>query len=129
MKFKTLCIFNSFMAFISGVLCVLMPAKLLASYNVSLAPMGLVIYQFWGVSLIGLGMLSWFARSVTESALQKRFALALFITNGLSCIMAVRGQYAGANNLGWSTVSLFFLLALGFGTFMLIASEIRDNHH
>jgi len=31
--------------------------------------MGLVIYQFWGAALIGLGMLTWFARSVRESAL------------------------------------------------------------
>jgi hypothetical protein len=103
-----------------GIACVLMPAQLLASYDVSLAPMGLVIYQFWGVALIGLGMLTWFARSVKESALQRRFALALFITNGLNCVMAVRGQFAGANTFGWSMVALFLLLALGFGAFVLI---------
>jgi hypothetical protein len=129
MKFKTLCTINSTLAFISGLLCVLMPAKLLASYDVRLAPMGLVIYQFWGVALIGLGMLTWFARSVRESALQRRFAFALCITNGLSCVMAVRGQYAGANTFGWSTVALFFLLALGFGTFMFITSKIWGNQH
>jgi len=72
-----------------------MPAQLLASYDVSLAPMGLVIYQFWGAALIGLGMFTWFARSVRESGLQGRFALGLLITNGLSCVMAVRGQFAG----------------------------------
>lgn len=129
MKFKTLCTINSILAFFSGILCVLMPARLLASYDVRLAPMGLVIYQFWGVALTGLGMLVWFARSIRESALQRRFALALFITNGLSCVMAVRGQYAGANTFGWSTVALFFLLAVGFGTFMLINSEIWGNQH
>ena len=55
-----------------------------------------------------------------ETTLQKKFALALFITNGLSCVMAVRGQFAGANTFGWSTVALYFLLALGFGAFVLI---------
>jgi predicted membrane channel-forming protein YqfA (hemolysin III family) len=100
-----------------------MPAQLLASYDVSLAPMGLVIYQFWGVALMGLGMLTWFARSVRESVLQRKFALALFITNGLSGVMAVRGQFAGANTFGWSTVALFFLLALGFGVFMRIKTR------
>lgn len=129
MKFKTLCTITSALTFISGTLCVLIPAKLLASYDVRLAPMGLVIYQFWGVTLIGLGMLTWFARGLSELALQRRYALALFITNGLSCVMAVRGQYAGANTYGWSTVVLYFLLALGFGTFMLITSTIRDHRH
>ena len=120
MKFKTLFTINSILAILFGVAGLLAPAQLLASYNVSLKPMGLVIYQFWGAALIGLGMLTWFARSVRESALQRKFALALFITNGLSCVMAVRGQFAGANTFGWSTVALFFLLALGFGAFMLI---------
>ena len=124
MKFKTLLTINSTLAFVTGIACVLMPAQLLASYNVSLAPMGLVIYQFWGTALIGLGLLTWFARSVRESALQRKFALALFMTNGLSCIMAVRGQFAGANTFGWSTVALFFLLALGFGAFMLIKPKV-----
>ncbi|UCE27243.1 MAG: hypothetical protein JSW52_00370 [Candidatus Coatesbacteria bacterium] len=120
MKFKTLLTVNSALAFISGIACVLIPAQLLASYGVRLAPMGLVIYQFWGAALIGLGMLTWFARGIKESALQRRFALALFITNGLNCVMAVRGQFAGANTFGWSTVALFSLLALVFGAFVLI---------
>jgi hypothetical protein len=120
MKFKILLIINSAFAFVSGIACVLIPAQLLASYDVSLAPMGLVIYQFWGAALIGLGMLTWFARSIKESALQRRIAIALFVTNALSCIMAIRGQFAGANNFGWSTVALFFLLAVGYGIFLFI---------
>jgi hypothetical protein len=128
MKFTTLLTINSVLAVVCGIACVLMPSQLLASYNVSLAPMGLVIYQFWGAALVGLGMLTWFAKSIRESALQRKFALALFITNGLSCIMAVRGQLAGTNNFGWSTVILFFLLTLGFATFMFIpSSRSHDN--
>jgi hypothetical protein len=123
MKFKTLLTINSIVAFISGIACVLIPAKLLASYNVSLAPMGLVVYQFWGASLIGLGMFSWFSRSIKESTLQRKFALTLFITNGLSCVMAVRGQFAGANNFVWSTVALYLLLTVGFGVFSFIKSK------
>ena len=123
MKFKTLLTINSVLAFVCGIACVLMPAQLLASYDVSLAPMGLVIYQFWGAALIGLGMLLWFVRSVREPSLQRKFALALFMTNGLSCVMAVRGQFAGANTFGWSTVALFFLLTMGFGAFMRIKTR------
>jgi len=117
MKFKSLLTINAVVAIVSGIACMLMPAKLLASYDVSLAPMGLVIYQFWGASLIGLGMFSWFAKSIKESTLQRKFALTLFITNGLSCAMAVRGQFAGANNFGWSTVALYLLLTLDYGVF------------
>ena len=102
MKFKTLLTINSALAVVFGTACMVAPAQLLANYDVSLEPMGLVIYQFWGVSLIGLGMFAWFARCVEDPVLLRKFKLALFVTNGLSSVMAVRGQNAGANSIGWS---------------------------
>jgi hypothetical protein len=127
MKFRTLLTINSILAIVAGIACVLAPAQLLSSYGVSLIPMGLVIYQFWGATLIGLGMLTWFARNIKGSELQKTFALSLFITNGISCVMAIRGQYVGANAFGWSTVALYFLLALGFGYFLFIKLRYSSN--
>ena len=82
--------------------------------------MGLVVYQFWGATLIGLGLIIWLARATTDRSLQWKLSLALFATNGLSCAMAFRGQYAGANARGWSTVVLFGLLALAYGAFALV---------
>ena len=127
MKFKILITINAILAFVSGTTCALIPEQLLAQYDVSLSPMGLVIYQFWGVSLIGLGLLTWFVRSIAEVALQKRIALALLITNGLSGAMAIRGQFAGANSSGWSTVVLFLLLSLCWGVFMLIKPPTENK--
>lgn len=123
MKFKTLITINSVLALTFGILGMLMPVQLLANYNVSLSPMGLIIYQFWGATLFGVGILTWFLRSITEISLQKRLSLSLCITNGLSCIMAFRGQYAGANNLGWTVVALFILLTIGFGFLMFIKPQ------
>ncbi|MFC2142667.1 hypothetical protein ACFLR7_07020 [Acidobacteriota bacterium] len=119
MKFKTLLTIHAVLAFVAGIACLFVPAKLLSSYGVSLIPMGLVIYQFWGAALIGLGLLTWFARSIKEFALQKLFALSLFITHGINCVIAIRGQFAGANDFGWSNVALFFLISIGFGSFLL----------
>ena len=125
MKFKTLLTINSLLAFVTGLACVLIPTQLLANYGVSLAPMGLVIYQFWGVALIGIGMFCWFVRDINELALQRKFAIVLFITNGLSSIIAVRGQYAGANSSGWSTVVLFLIIAMSFGAFLFINRNFK----
>lgn len=127
MKFKTILTINSVLAFATGLACVLIPTQLLANYGVSLAPMGLVIYQFWGTALIGIGMFSWFVRNINELALQKKFAIVLFITNGLSSIIAIRGQYSGANSSGWSTVLLFLILTLSFGTFLFINIKMRKK--
>ena len=118
MKFKTLVTIFSVFAFVAGLICVLAPAQMLSSYGVSLIPIGYVVYQLWGSTLMGLGMLSWFARNIADPTLQKKFTLSFLVTTVLGTVMAIRGQYAGANAFGWSTVILYFLLALGFGYFL-----------
>lgn len=123
MKFKVLLTVNSVLALVTGIACVLVPVQLLAHYEVTLSPMGLVVYQFWGATLFGLGMLIWIARAINDRVLQRRISLALFVTNALSCVMAVRGQYAGANARGWSMVVLFGLLAVAYGVFIFVKQQ------
>ena len=123
MKFKVLLTVNSVLALVAGTACVLVPVQLLAHYEVTLSPMGLVVYQFWGATLLGLGMLIWIARAINDPVLQRRISLALFVTNALSCVMAVRGQYAGANARGWSMVVLFGLLAVAYGVFIFVKPQ------
>ena len=123
MKFKVLLTVNSVLALVTGTACVLVPVQLLAQYEVTLSPMGLVVYQFWGATLFGLGMLIWIARAINDPVLQRRISLALFVTNALSCMMALRGQYAGANARGWSMVVLFGLLAVAYGVFIFVKRQ------
>ena len=131
MKFKTLLAVNSVLAVASGVACILVPVQLLAHYEVTLSPMGIVVYQFWGATIVGLGMLIWISRTITDRLLQRRISLALFITNALCCVMAVRGQYAGANARGWSMVVLFGLFAVVYGIsiFINVQNRVTRNGH
>ena len=129
MKFKKLLLVNAVIAVPMGIAVILAPAKLLASYGVTLSPMGLVIYQFWGAFLVGIGLLLWSVREVEDRAVQRAIALALTLTYGVSCTIAVRGQLAGANSTGWSTVVLFLLLALAFGYYRLILLRQLDGRN
>jgi hypothetical protein len=63
----------------AGLACVLVPTQLLANYGVILTPMGIVIYQFWGTALIGIGLLSWFVRGINELALQRKLAIVFLL--------------------------------------------------
>lgn len=93
--------------------------------------MGIVVYQFWGATLLGLGMLIWISRTITDRLLQRRISLALFITNALCCVIAVRGQYAGANARGWFMVVLFGLFAVVYGIsiFINVQNRVTRNGH
>ncbi|MFC1493158.1 hypothetical protein ACFL6O_04295 [candidate division KSB1 bacterium] len=115
MSFKNLLTINAVIAIFMGSACMLLPAKLLSNYGVVLPQMGMVIYQFWGATLFGLGLVTWLLRVSNEIKVQRSFALALCLTYCLSCIFAVKGQYSGANYFGWSTVALYLVLAIAFG--------------
>jgi hypothetical protein len=128
MNFRTILFVNAVVAVLAGIACILAPAQLLATYGVALNPMGLVIYQFWGAALMGLGLLTWFARRAENPDSRKAIALSLFITYAASCVIAVRGQFAGANRLGWSTVALFLLLALAYGWLVATRSHSLETH-
>ena len=126
MKYKAILTINAILSSISGILCMVAPAQLLSHYDVSLSPMGLVIYQFWGATLLGLGMLIWLLRDIKDFVQQRKISLVLFVVYILNCVMAFRGQYAGANARGWSMVVLFAIFALAYGIFAFLGGQKKE---
>ncbi len=114
MPYRPLMTAFAVIAAIGGIACLAIPDVLLASFGVELSAMGLVIYRFWGAALLGLGMMAWIARGSQNQRRRLGFASALAIANLLAAIIAVLGQYAGANAAGWSNVALFSLVAMAF---------------
>lgn len=63
----------------------------------------------------------WFARDAGESKARQAIVIALFVGDVLGFIVALLGQLSGVvNALGWSTVALYLLLALGYGYFQFV---------
>jgi hypothetical protein len=127
MSFKTLLTALAVVTVPTGVTCMLFPGDLLAYYGITLTEMGNVIYQFWGSTLAGIGLLAWFIRDLDNAPLQRRIATALGSTTALGTLMAVRGQGAGANVSGWSTVVLFGLFTLAFAAFVITGRSSRRS--
>ncbi len=121
MKLSTLMVINTFVALLFGLAFVLVPGALLSLYGITLSLGGLVVARLFGAALIGYGMLTFLARNAEESKARRAIVLALFISDVVGFIVALQGQFSGAvNALGWSTVAIYLLLALGFGYFQFI---------
>lgn len=102
---------------VGGLACVVAPAAMIASFGVTLPAMGLVVYQFWGASMAGVGALSWLLRGTTDPGILKPLLLVLIGLNFLNAVLAVRGQFAGASKSGWMVVLLYSLFVLAFLAF------------
>jgi len=118
MTYKNITTVASVVAFIFGLGFIFMPAQLTGFYNVTLNEGGLFIGQLFGAALLGFGVLNWFGRHFTGEQAQQGLANANIAGDTLGFIFALIAQLsgnAGVNALGWSTVLIYLLLALGFG--------------
>jgi len=116
--------FNFIVAILFGLGFTLMPATMADLYGAELTPAGLYIGQLFGLSLIGFAVLSWLARGLTDPAGRQAIVTALFISELIGLVVSIINQLAGVvNALGWSTVVLYGLLALGFGYFRFVKTE------
>ena len=121
MKLSILFTINAIVAVVFGLALVLVAATFMSLYGITLSPGGLIIARLFGAALLGYAVLTWFARDAKDSDARRAIVLALFIGDVVGFIVALLGQLSGAvNTLGWSTVAIYLLLALGFGYFQFL---------
>ncbi|MBD3856363.1 MAG: hypothetical protein IFK92_07515 [Acidobacteria bacterium] len=118
MKLGNLFAVNTVIAGLFGLAFVFAPAQLLAQYGLVVdAGFGLVA-QLFGAAMVGYAILTWLVRKVGDSEARRAIVLALFISDGVAFVLALMAQLKGlVNSLGWSTVAIYLLLALGFAYF------------
>jgi len=118
MKLGNLFAVNAVIAGLFGLSFVFAPARVLAQYGLTVdAGFGLVA-QLFGAALIGYAILTWQVRKTADSDARRAIVLALFISDGVAFVLALMAQLKGVvNSLGWSTVTIYLLLALGFAYF------------
>ena len=109
-----------------AVICVLfglgfvfIPETLASFYGMSTNDSGILMTRFFGQAFILLGLLLWLARNTSEQATQRAFSISVFIGDIVGFVIAIMAQMSGVvNALGWLSVALYLLLALGFGYFL-----------
>ena len=118
MKLNVLFIITAIIALVFGIVFVLIPTWTYSLYGIESAGMLNYMGQLFGAALIGIGLIAWFSRNAADSDVRKAVILSFFIADGIGFIIALIGQLNNVvNNLGWSTVIIYFLLSLGFAYF------------
>jgi hypothetical protein len=125
MKLSTLMIINTVVAGVFGVAFVLVPSQAISLYGIEEASEILIlILRLMGAAFIGFAVLTWLARNANESAARRAIVVALLVGDVVGFIAALMGQLADVvNSLGWSTVAIYLLLALGWGYFQFVKKE------
>ncbi|MEE8430000.1 MAG: hypothetical protein V3S16_02010 [Candidatus Desulfatibia sp.] len=121
MKLSNLLVINAIVALVYGISFVLVPATVLSLYGMTQGTSEALAGQFFGVALIAIGLLTWFAKNVADSEAQRAIILALLISDVVGIIVAVLGTLSGVMNaVGWSAVGIYLLFALGYAYFQFM---------
>lgn len=122
MKLSTLFTFTAVVGILFGLGSLLMPAQMQATYGTELSTAGLFLNRLFGAALLGYGLLAWLVRNAGMSEARDAILMAFFVSDAVGFIVSLVGQLSGEYNaLGWSTVAIYLLLALGFGYFRFMA--------
>jgi hypothetical protein len=116
MKLSMMMIINAVVAAVFGVAFVLVPSQAISLYGIE-DPSEILIFilRLLGAAFIGFAVLTWSARNANDSEARRAIVLALIVSEGIGFIVALIAQLADVvNSLGWSTVAIYLLLALGF---------------
>ena len=120
MNLRILMIINTIIAGVFGLAFVLIPWQVLSFYGVQ--PNAEINYvgELFGAALIAFAVLSWSARDTDDSDARRAIVRAFFFGDAIGFILSLIAQLGGVvNNLGWLTVVIYLVLAVGFGYFHL----------
>jgi len=120
MKLKTLLTIKALVAFCLGIPILLVPNFIYSIFGATLSAGGIFAAREYGASMMGILMLTWFARNSQESDARWAIILALFVYDAIGVIVTLVSILSGTlNPLAWLIVALYLFLALGFGYFLL----------
>lgn len=121
MKLSALMIVNAIVAAVFGLGFILAPGLVTSFYSPEVGAALEYVAQLFGAALLAFAILTWVARNAPDSETRRAILLALFVGDGIGFIVALIGQIGGVvNALGWSTVAIYLLLAIGFGYFRFL---------
>ncbi len=119
MRLNTLLLIAGLLALVFGLGFLLAPRPMLSLYGVPIDPSIVLIARFFGAALVQLGLVLYLIRDVGDPRTQRGVVIGSFIGSVAGLVVALTGQFWGlTNQFGWSTVAIYGLLTLGYGSIM-----------
>lgn len=123
MKFNTWMMISAALGVIFGLGYLFLPATLLGIYGMTVNPGSVLAARFFGGSVLGWGVLAWFAREARESVARDAITLSLFIMFSIALVLSIVGVTSGVFNVfGWVSAGIFLILGGVFAYFRFIKS-------
>ena len=119
MALGTLLRLAGLLALAFGIGFLFAPARVLSMYGVAAEPTVVLMARFFGSALVQLGLVFYLIRDVSDPTTRRGVVLGSFLGSLAGFVVSLTAQFWGlVNNFGWSSVAIYGLLLLGYGSFV-----------
>ncbi len=121
MSFRTLLVIKAIVCLVFGVYLLVAPASLLGLLGASLGAAGSFTAREYGAAMIGMVLLTWFAKDVRASDARGAILLHLLVYDAIGVVITMSVVTAGVlNALGWGIVVVYAFFTLASGYLLLV---------
>jgi hypothetical protein len=112
-------IIKAVVCLIFGLILLFLPAWILGLLGSAYCPAAAVTAREYGAALIGVLMLTWFARNAEDSIARRAIIINLFVYDAIGFVAMLTLLLSGVMNaLGWGVVIIYLFFAITFGYYM-----------
>ena len=119
MNYRIMFLINAFIAVLLGLGFLVLPDRILGQFGVDGYAATKLLSQFFGTAMLGLGLLLWFAKDVTEANLQKGMGIALLVGAAAGLIITIMGTTSGILRANWWLAMIVYAI-LGLANAYLV---------
>jgi len=118
MKLSHVFSFNALVALVYAIGFVIVPNTVMGLHGLPAGETQALLARYFGVALIGLGLVAWFVRDITDPPMKDGITLSLFLSSLVGFVLSLQATLSGQMNaVGWLPTAVYLLLSLGFGYF------------
>jgi hypothetical protein len=129
MNTRTVLTVAAVIAIVFALGLILMPAFMGTLYGTGTSPNQLLLARLFGSALLGFGLMNWVAKDLDYATLRP-ILLGNLAADAVGLIVCVMGTLSGVmNSMGWTSVVLYLLLALGFAYLYFMGQPVSVARH
>ena len=127
MNYRTLLFLNSFVAFLFGAAFLIVPTMAIKQFGVDNYASTRMLAQFFGTAMIAIGLILWFAKDVTDEAVQRGIGIALLLGALAGLIVTITATVGGTlRSNGWILILVYVLFGLGFAYLIFLRPRLSQ---
>ncbi len=114
MNARTFFMVHAIVAIVYALGFLILPRAVSHLYGVTSDLAAILAFRYFGVALLGVGLIFWFARDVKDAEARKAILGGSAIANQIGLVVTLWGTASGIMNwLGWTAALLYALLIAG----------------